>query len=130
MIEDIYKEEILDHYKDPRNFGKLDNATHNAREVNSLCGDHLELFIIAKDGIIEDVKFSGEGCAISQASCSMLTEKIKGKKMDEARKLKGMDIIRMLGINISPARFNCALLSLKTLQSAIKKDNCLEKDIN
>ena len=123
MIEDIYKEQILEHYKEPRNFGKLENANHHAREVNPLCGDNVELFLNVKDGRIVDVSFNGDGCAISKASCSMLTEKLKGMKIEDARKITSNDILKMLGIDISPVRIKCALLSLKVLGSAINQNN-------
>lgn len=119
MIEDIYKEQILEHYKEPRNFGKIENPSHHAREVNPLCGDNLELFLNVKDGRIVDVGFDGNGCAISKASCSMLTEKLRGMRIEDARKITSNDILKMLGIEISPARIKCALLSLKVLNSAI-----------
>ena len=118
-IDQIYQEQILDHYKHPRNFGKMDNATVHHHEYNPLCGDEIEMFLVIKENKILDVKISGHGCAISQASASMLSERIKGKKLDELKKLAKDDILEMLGIPLSPVRLKCALLSLDTFKNAI-----------
>ncbi|MBI2647711.1 SUF system NifU family Fe-S cluster assembly protein [Candidatus Woesearchaeota archaeon] len=119
-VEMIYQENILDHYKNPRNFGKIDDASVHHHEYNPLCGDEVDLFlIIDKNKKVTDVKFNGHGCAISQASASMLTEQIKGKSIDELRKMTKEDILEMLGIPISPVRLKCALLSLDTLKNSI-----------
>ncbi len=119
-IDQMYQENILDHYKNPRNFGKIMDATVHHREKNPLCGDELDAyFFIDDDRNIADVKIYGRGCAISQASASMLTEKVKGKSIDEIKKLKKDDILEMLGIPISAARLKCALLSMDTFKNAI-----------
>ncbi len=119
-IEQMYQEQILDHYKNPRNFGKIMNATVHHHEYNPLCGDELEVyFAIDKNKTIADVKIYGKGCAISQASASMLTEKVKGKNIEEIKKLAKEDILEMLGISISAVRLKCALLSLDTFKNAI-----------
>ena len=118
-IDQIYQEQILDHYKNPRNFGKIDNATVHHHEYNPLCGDEIEMFLIIKDDKIADVRINGHGCAISQASASMLSEKIKGKNLEELKKLTKEDILEMLGIPLSPVRLKCALLSLDTFKNAI-----------
>ena len=119
-IELIYQENILDHYKRPRNFGKIENASVHHHEKNPLCGDELDIFLaIGKDRKIADVKFSGHGCAISQASASMLTEEIKGKSIDELNSMTKENILKLLGIPISPVRLKCALLSLDTLKNGI-----------
>ena len=119
-IEAMYREQILDHYKNPRNFGKIMDATVHHHEKNPLCGDELDVyFFIDEDKNIADVKIYGRGCAISQASASMLTEKVKGKSIDEIKKLKKDDILEMLGIPISAARLKCALLSMDTFRNAI-----------
>ena len=118
--EAMYREQILDHYKNPRNFGKIMDATVHHHEKNPLCGDELDVyFFIDEDKNIADVKIYGRGCAISQASASMLTEKVKGKSIDEIKKLKKDDILEMLGIPISAARLKCALLSMDTFRNAI-----------
>ena len=118
--EMMYQEQILDHFKSPRNFGKIENASVHHHEYNPLCGDELDFYlIIDKSKKIVDVKFSGHGCAISQASASMLTEQVKGKSIEEVEKLKKENILEMLGIPISPVRLKCALLSLDTLKNSI-----------
>ena len=85
--EDIYKENILDHYKNPHNFGSLENPTFSNKENNPLCGDQIEIFVNTKDNEIKEIKFQGNGCAISMASASMLTEKVKGMSIEEGVKL-------------------------------------------
>ena len=117
-IQEIYKENIIDHYKHPHNKGKIDhNKTH--RELNTSCGDELTIYLNVKNNIIEDISFEGHGCAISQASVSMLTDKLKGMTIEETLKLNKDDILELLGIPISIVRMKCALLSLKTVQGAL-----------
>ena len=115
----MYQENILEHYKSPKNFGTLKNASVEHHEKNPLCGDELGMFLIIKGGKIAHVKFNGHGCAISQASASMLTEKIKGKTVKEAEKITKEDVLEMLGIELSAVRLKCALLSLDTLKNSI-----------
>ena len=115
----MYQENILDHYKHPRNFGRIDNATIHHHEKNPLCGDEMDFYFIIKDGRIEDAKFGGHGCAISQASASMLSEELIGKSLKDVSKINKEKIIQMLGIPISPVRLKCALLSLDTAKNAI-----------
>ena len=115
----MYQENILEHYKHPKNFGKIENASIEHHEKNPLCGDELGMFLIIKDGKIADVKFNGHGCAISQASASMLTEKVKKMPIKEAEKLSKENILEMLGIELSAVRLKCALLSLDTLKNSI-----------
>ena len=117
--EMMYQEQILDHYKNPRNFGTLKNASVHHHEYNPLCGDELDLFLIIENNKVADVKINGHGCAISQASASMLSEHIKGKSLDELKKMTKENILEMLGIPISPVRLKCALLSLDTLKNSI-----------
>ena len=123
-MEDIYREIILDHFKNPRNFGKIKNSTSSFSLYNSACGDKItiELRITNNESrikIIDDIKFSGEGCAISTASASMLTEKVLGKNIEEIKKLSTEDILKMLGTTLTPTRLKCALLPLEVLQKAI-----------
>ncbi len=119
-IESMYQENILDHYKHPRNFGTIKNASVHHHEKNPLCGDELDLYLVIDNHkIIADVKINGHGCAISLASASMLSEKIKGKTLAELEKLTKDDILEMLGIPLSPVRLKCALLSLDTLKNSI-----------
>src|SRR3989338_8626428 len=106
-IDQMYQEQILDHYKNPRNSGKMENASVHHHEHNPLCGDRLEVYFLIEKGKITGVKIQGHGCAISQASASMLTEKVKGKSMDFIKKLAKEDILEMLGIPLSPVRLKC-----------------------
>jgi nitrogen fixation NifU-like protein len=114
--EQFYREYILDHYKNPRNFGRIEGADITHEEYNPLCGDVVGMDFRVRAGVIEDVKFHGRGCAISQASASLMTERLKGMTLDEARQVDKDDVLEELGIDISPARLKCALLSLKVLK--------------
>jgi nitrogen fixation protein NifU and related proteins len=114
--DQFYREYILDHYKNPRNYGRLENADISHEEDNPLCGDVVGMDFRIKDGTIDDIKFHGRGCAISQASASLLTERIKGLSLDDAKKINKDDVLGELGIDISPARIKCALLPLKVLK--------------
>ena len=117
---DIYREIILDYYRNPRNYGKIQNPDVAQRDRNPLCGDELEMHLNIKDNKVADVKFTGKGCAISQASASMLTELIMGKDFDYVKKLSKDDILDNLGLkDLGPARIKCALLSLKVLKSGL-----------
>ncbi len=119
-MEDFYRENILDHYRNPRNKGRLEHPTHMNEEHNPLCGDVIRIDLhVNEDNIIDQVRFDGRGCAISQASASMLTEMIQGKTLDEAKALSKEDILEALGIEIGPVRLKCALLSLKVLKASI-----------
>ncbi len=118
-IEQMYQENILDHYKHPHNFGKMSNASVHHQEYNPLCGDHIEMFVHIEDGKIRNIRFSGKGCAISQASASMLTDAVKGKPIAEIETLSKEKILEMLGITLSPVRLKCALLPLDTLKNSI-----------
>src|SRR3972149_4249869 len=100
----IYQDLILDHYRNPRNHGELKNATHSAEANNPTCGDNLKMQILVKNGIIENVRFSGAGCAISQASASLLTEYIKKKSVKETFVIIPKDILKLLGVALSPNR--------------------------
>lgn len=119
---DMYRELILDHYKHPRNFGHLDHVDASSEAYNATCGDKMRIEIQALAGkvkSIQDVRFSGEGCAISQASASMLTESIKGKSVDSIMKLTLEDVLVLLGTELTPSRVKCALLPLEVLQKAV-----------
>lgn len=117
-MDDLYRDYILDHYKNPRNFGELAGATHSYHDTNPLCGDEITMHLLVDDGTVRDVRFQGRGCAISQASASILTEEVKGKKLDEIRGIDRDHVLSNLGITISPARIKCALLGLKSLKGA------------
>jgi nitrogen fixation NifU-like protein len=114
--DQFYREFILDHYKNPRNFGRLENADISHEEYNPLCGDLVGMDFRIADGVIEDVRFHGRGCAISQASASLMTERLRGLSLEEARQVSKDDVLEELGIDISPARLKCALLTLKVLK--------------
>ena len=110
----------MDYYRNPRNYGKIENPDISQRDSNPLCGDELEMFINIKENKVADVKFTGKGCAISQASASMLTELIMGKDFEFVKKLTKEDIFNNLGLHeLGPARVKCALLSLKVLKSGL-----------
>lgn len=117
-MDDLYREVILDHYKNPRNHGTLDPNDFTYEDENPLCGDKLRIDVrLDDDQIVKEVAFSGRGCAISQASASMLTEAIQGKPLAEVLKLGKDDMLGMLGIELGPVRLKCALLSLKVLKA-------------
>jgi nitrogen fixation NifU-like protein len=117
-MDDFYRENILDHFRNPRNAGTLENATHSHEEDNPLCGDVIRIDLhVNEDNVIDEVAFKGKGCAISQASASMLTEMIQGKTLEEAKQIGKEDILEALGIEIGPVRMKCALLSLKVLKA-------------
>jgi nitrogen fixation protein NifU and related proteins len=118
-MDDLYRDYILEHYRRPHNFGVLDNATATQEGANPLCGDRITLQLRVIGDQIAAVGFTGRGCAISQASASLLTDEVKGKEVDAAAAMKASDVLDLLGIEISPARMKCALLSLETLQGAL-----------
>ncbi len=109
-------EQILDHYQSPRNFGTIEGADLSHEEGNPSCGDLIRIDIALDGERIRDIKFSGKGCAISQASSSMLTERLQGASLAEIKQLSKDDIFEMLGIELSPMRVKCALLPLKVVK--------------
>ena len=118
MSSDIYKDIILDYYRHPRNFGELPDPDVRAKDSNPLCGDVIEMELKIRDGRIDDLRFKGRGCAISQASASMLTELAKGKTLEEVKSMGKDDVLNMLGIDPGPTRIKCALLGLKVIKLA------------
>lgn len=118
-MDDLYRQYILEHYREPHNHGHLDHPDIHAADTNPLCGDRVEIDLNVRDGQVEDVRFSGRGCAISQASASMLTDRIEGATVEELRALRPRDILEMLGVEIGPARQRCAMLSLRVLHQGI-----------
>ena len=118
-MDDLYRDYILEHYQRPHNFGILDQATNRSEGANPLCGDRVTMMLGVRDGVIADIAFTGRGCAISQASASLLTDEVKGKRVDDVVKLTSQDLLDLIGIQISPARLKCALLSLDTLERAL-----------
>lgn len=118
-MHDIYRENILDHYKYPRNFGTLAHPDITHQENNPLCGDEIRLDLQLEGDKIVAIKFSGKGCAISQASASMLTEMLEGCTLKEAKRIRKEDILDLLGIPLGPVRIKCALLALKVLKAGV-----------
>src|SRR5258708_3570861 len=124
MQDDLYREEMLDHYKNPLNFGKLETYSISSKQKNPFCGDEVEMFIKwdkgKKENIrVEKISFRGTGCAICIASASLLTEHVKGKTKKELTKFSEVDMLRLLGAHISETRKKCALLSLFTLKDCL-----------
>jgi nitrogen fixation protein NifU and related proteins len=120
-MDDLYREHILDHYKNPRNHGALEGADATAEGLNPLCGDELTIDLNVRDGRVTDIRFHGRGCSISQAATSMLTELVEGRTVDEVAALTKDDLLAELGIPLSPMRLKCALLGLGTLRVALNR---------
>jgi len=119
MDDEIYKENLLDHYRNPHNFGKLKFPDLELREFNPVCGDEIELFVNFDNDKVSEVKFSGKGCAISQASTSMLTDFIMSKTKKEISQITKEDVLNLLGIKVGIVRLKCAMLALTALQGGL-----------
>ncbi len=118
-MDELQLEILLDHYQNPRNYGHLKNPDIVHEEGNPSCGDQIRIEVKIEDNKIADIKFTGKGCIISQASASILTEIVKGKTLDEVRNFSKEDMLNAIGIPISPIRLKCALLGLKVLKAGI-----------
>ena len=119
MADSLYREVILDHYRNPRNKGTLDPADHSYEDTNPLCGDEVRVDVRVAADRIAEIKFSGRGCAVSQASASILTELVEGMPLAEVKALTKDDLLEEIGIPVSPARMKCALLGLKVLKAGL-----------
>jgi nitrogen fixation NifU-like protein len=118
-MDDFYRDYILDHYRNPRNVGHLDDPDAAAEDTNPLCGDSVRIELrVDGDRRVREIRFTGKGCAISQASTSMLTETVKGMTLDEIAALPKETVLENIGIGISPTRMKCAMLGLRVLKSA------------
>jgi nitrogen fixation NifU-like protein len=122
MGSDMYRQQILDHYKNPRNYGEMEDPTFSHVGENPSCGDTIRVDVRLEDDgeTIEYVTFSGDGCAISQASASMLSGKLRGTTLDELAEMDTDDIVDMLGVDISPMRIKCAVLARQVAQDGAK----------
>jgi nitrogen fixation NifU-like protein len=119
-MDEFGLELLLDHYKDPRNFGHLENPDVIREEGNPSCGDQIRIEIVLGDhDTIRDIRFSGKGCAISQAAASMLTEHIKGKSLEDVKRLGKREMLDLLGVEVNPMRLKCALLALKVVKGGL-----------
>jgi nitrogen fixation protein NifU and related proteins len=122
-VEDLYREVILDHYKNPRGHGVIEDADAQAEGLNPLCGDEVAIYVaFGEDGeTIDEVKFSGRGCAISQAATSMLMEMVEGRTASEIGELSKDELLEEIGIPLTPIRLKCALLGLGVLKVALHR---------
>ncbi len=115
-MDDLYRDYILEHYRRPHNFGVLEDPSASYEGANPLCGDRITMQLTVKDGVVTEVGFTGRGCAISQASASLLTDEVKGKSAEAVAGFGADDLLELVGIEISPARLKCAMLSFDSLQ--------------
>jgi len=118
-FDDLFCENILEHYKHPRNRGTLEDPDYTYEDSNPLCGDRLRMDFRVRDGVIVETRFVGHGCSISQAAASMLSEKLEGMRLEDARRIGRGDVLDMLGIELGPVRLKCALLALKTMKAGL-----------
>lgn len=119
-MSDIYRELIIDHYRNPRNFGEIKDADLQGNEDNVVCGDAVTFYIKVRDTRVVEAKWNGSGCALSQASASLLSEMLKGKTLDQLRAIEDNDILKIVGTTLNPSRKKCATLSLEALKKTIQ----------
>jgi nitrogen fixation NifU-like protein len=120
-MDDLYQEFIIELYKDPHNYGEVEDPDYKAQAYNPTCGDMITIYLKVKDGLIEEARFTGKGCAISQASASLVTDFLKGKKVEDIRRITKEDVLSLIKIDLSknPTRIRCALLPLDALKKAL-----------
>jgi nitrogen fixation NifU-like protein len=120
-MDEIYREYLLDHYKNPKNFGEIKNPDIHKNDNNPLCGDEIEIFakLDSKKEKLMEIKFKGHGCVICMASASILMDEIEGKKLKEIQKMRPEDMLKLLGIELTPSRIKCMMLPLKALQKGM-----------
>lgn len=129
-MDDLYREQIIDRYKHPRMRGELDPHDYSYQDDNPLCGDQIRIDLRVDDqGVIAEAAFSGEGCAISQASADLLTEAVVGKSLEQVKAYNKDLLLEMLGIELGPVRLKCALLSLKVLKAGVYGLDQLEEEL-
>jgi nitrogen fixation NifU-like protein len=129
-MDDLYREMIIDRYKNPRKRGTLDPHDYSYQDDNPLCGDRIRVDLrVDEDGRVTEAAFSGEGCAISQASADLLTESVVGKTLKEIKALGKQDVLDLLGIELGPVRLKCALLSLKVIKAGVYGVEELDEDL-
>lgn len=130
-MDDMYRQVIIDRYKNPHMRGELDPHDYSYQDDNPLCGDVIRVDLrVDDDGIISEAAFSGEGCAISQASADLLTESLQGKSLQEVKELGKQDVLDLLGIELGPVRLKCALLSLKVVKAGVYGMDALEEELH
>jgi nitrogen fixation NifU-like protein len=122
-LEDVFQEYIIELYKHPLNFGEIKDADYSADAYNASCGDRVQLYLKVKDGKINEARHSGSGCAISQATASLLTEYLKGKNIENVRKIGKEEVLKLIRVDLSknPTRMKCALMSLEALRKAVNQ---------
>lgn len=122
MIENtqLYRQQLLDHFQNKRNYGDIEQPTFVSGQYNPSCGDRVSIMGVVRDGIITDIKFTGSGCVISQATASMLTEAVKGKAVEHVRALTIADVLALIGVQLGPNRLRCAELSLLALKQSFE----------
>lgn len=119
-MDDLYREIIIDHYKNPLHKGRIEKSDYAFEDENPLCGDHIQIELkVDVDQKVVDAKFEGQGCAISISAADLLLDSIIGKSVEDLKRLSKKDILDLLGIELSPVRLKCALLSLKVLKAAV-----------
>ena len=129
-MDDLYREQIIDRYKNPRMRGVLDPHDFSYEDDNPLCGDRIRVDVrVNEQGVVTEAAYSGEGCAISQASADLLTESVVGKSLEQVKALSKADLLDMLGIQLGPVRLKCALLSLKVLKAGVYGLEQLEQEL-